>query len=78
MENKVRIATQQDLPQLLVFEQGIIRAERPYDETLKSGQINYYDISAVIDSQDGEVMVVEQSGKIVASGFVEILQAKNI
>lgn len=72
----IRQATQQDMPTLLQFEQGIVTAERPFDETLKPGHINYYDLSAIIESPDAEVLVAEQDGCIVASGFVEILTAK--
>ena len=36
----VRKATLDDLPTLLLFEQGVIEAERPFDPTIKSGDIN--------------------------------------
>lgn len=44
MLSRVRIATLKDLPTLLAFEQGVIEAERPFDPTIKAGNINYYDI----------------------------------
>lgn len=37
-----------DLPILYEFEQGIITAERPYDETLKTHHITYYDLEEMI------------------------------
>ena len=40
-----REATLKDLHTLLEFEQGIIAAERPFDGTLKEGEIHYYDLS---------------------------------
>ncbi len=73
----IRSATQADLPALLEFEQGIVVAERPFDVTLKTGHINYYDLAEIMRSSNCEVVVVEQHGQIVASGFVEILTAKN-
>lgn len=75
-ETVIRPATQEDLPSLLECEQGIIVAERPFDITLKAGHIHYYDIGKVIRSDDGEVIVAEQEGQVVASGFVELLPAK--
>ncbi|MEQ8559330.1 MAG: GNAT family N-acetyltransferase [Henriciella sp.] len=67
----VRPATLSDLPVLLEFEQGIIRAERPYDPLLKPDPISYYDIGEMIRADDAEVMVVEIDGELVASGYVK-------
>ena len=55
----IRSATPEDLPTLLTFEQGIIRAERPYDHMLKPNPISYYDVGALIVDPDAEVAVVE-------------------
>lgn len=68
----VRKATLDDLPALLIFEQGVIEAERPFDPTIKSGHINYYDISELITNNDSEVFVVELNNEIVASGYAKI------
>ncbi|TYA69951.1 GNAT family N-acetyltransferase [Seonamhaeicola marinus] len=68
----VRIATLDDLPVLLSFEQGIIEAERPFDPTIKEGSINYYDIAELITNTDSEVFVAEIENEIVASGYVKI------
>ena len=65
----VRAATLDDLPILLNFEQEIIKAERPFDVTIKSGNINYYDIGAMIQDSESHVVVAEVEGKIVASGY---------
>jgi hypothetical protein len=40
----IRSATTNDLHALLQFEQDVIETERPYDPTLKTGYINYYDL----------------------------------
>ena len=53
----IRKAHLNDLEKLLEFEQGIITAERPFDPTLKSEKINYYDIEKMISALDVEVMV---------------------
>ncbi|MEC3906721.1 GNAT family N-acetyltransferase [Tamlana sp. 2201CG12-4] len=68
----VRKATLKDLPVLLLFEQGVIKAERPFDPTIKDGSINYYDISDLITNEDSEVFVIEINKEIVASGYVKI------
>ncbi len=68
----VRKATLVDLPILLEFEQGVIKAERPMDPTIKSGRINYYDISELINSDESEVYIVEIGDEIVASGYAKI------
>lgn len=73
MENIiVRPARQEDLPVLLEFEQGVIEAERPMDSTLKSGKINYYDIAAMIEADDVEVLVAELDGELVGCGYARI------
>ena len=68
----VRKATLEDLPTLLEFEQGLIRAERPMDPTIKEGKISYYDVGEFIRSEDAEVYVVEREGEILASGYARI------
>ncbi len=73
----LRTATQDDLPVLLSFEQGIIDVERPYDETLKPGLISYYDIKAMIDSEETEVVVAAFGAEIVGSAYVSIRTAQD-
>ena len=68
----VRKATLDDLPVLLEFEQGLIRAERPMDPTIKDGKISYYDIGEFIRSEDSDVYIVEREGEILASGYARI------
>ncbi|MBS0029010.1 GNAT family N-acetyltransferase [Chitinophaga sp. 22321] len=77
MENiKIRKAVVTDLPVLLTFEQGIIAAERPYDNRLKEGTIHYYDIAAMIAATHIEVLVAESDGVIIGSGYARIQDAK--
>lgn len=73
MKLKVRKAILEDLPKLLEFEQGLIKAERPMDPTIKDGNISYYDISLLIKNDNSDVFVVEINEVIVASGYAKIL-----
>ena len=77
MTIQVRPATLDDLPTLLDFEQGIIEAERPYDPLLKPDPISYYDIGAMIEAEDAEVMVVEADGELVASGYAKVKRSRH-
>lgn len=72
----IRDAVQTDLPILKKFEQEIIATERPFNDCLKSENICYYDIGALIDSKSSSVMVAEDSGVIVGSGYARIKQSK--
>ena len=73
----VRTAVEEDLQTLLEFEQGVIRAERPFDPTLKPGKINYYDLKEMIESPHVELMVALSGNEIVGSGYARIENAKH-
>lgn len=73
----IRSARVSDLPVLMEFEQGIITAERPYDHTLRPDPISYYDIGAMIESDDAEVAVAEVGGRLVGSGYVIRKQSRH-
>ena len=66
-----------DLDTLLQFEQGIVAAERPFDPTLKTGEIHYYDLKALILSPEAEVVVAEVADEIVGSGYAQIRPGKD-
>ncbi|MFD1160990.1 GNAT family N-acetyltransferase [Hwangdonia seohaensis] len=68
----VRKATLKDVPLLLEFEQGVIEAERPFDPTIKTDHITYYNIPELITSPTSAVFVVEIENDIVASGYAKI------
>lgn len=72
----VREATEQDLEVLLEFEQGIVTSERPFNETLKDGEIHYYDLHALILSPDAHLVVVEENSEIIASGYALIKKSE--
>ena len=65
----IREAVQDDLPVLLQFEQLLIEAERPFDPTIRDGEISYYDLKDLIDNESARVVVAEINGKIVSSGY---------
>ncbi|MFN1216830.1 GNAT family N-acetyltransferase [Chryseobacterium kwangjuense] len=72
-----REATEKDLDILLEFEQGIVTAERPYNSTLIEGEIHYYDLLQLIKSEDAFVIVAEEDGEIMASGYAKIKTPAN-
>ena len=72
----IRNAVQVDLPLLKEFEQDIIATERPLNDCLKSEYIRYYDIGALIDSDRACVIVAEDNGAIVGSGYARIKESK--
>ena len=75
-EIKIRKATLNDLEQLLVFEQDLIRAERPFDPTVKADPVSYYDLQTMLASANTEVVVAEVNNKIIASGYARIENSK--
>ncbi len=66
----IRKAKIEELETLLDFEQGIVVAERPFNPTLKDGEIHYYDLAKLIESDLSEVLVAELDGELIASGYV--------
>lgn len=72
----VRPATVDDMDVLLQFEQNLISEERPFDITLKSGRINYYDIGQMIKAPHIEIVVAECAQAIIGSGYARIEAAK--
>lgn len=77
MENiQIRQARPDELPTLLQFEQNLIAAERPLDDTLVSGQFQYYDLEKLIRSDEAEVLVAVLGDRLVASGHARILEGK--
>jgi ribosomal protein S18 acetylase RimI-like enzyme len=72
----IRKATLNDLQVLLCFEQSIIDTERPFDPTIKDGEIHYYDIAQMIMAENVEVLVAEFDGEVIGSGYARIETAK--
>lgn len=72
----IRPATLDDLGTLLTFEQGVVTTERPFDPTLKEGEIHYYDIAAMIKAPHVEVIVAILNNEVVGSGYARIEDSK--
>ena len=69
----IRAASAEDLDTLFAFEQELIAHERPLDPTLRqSGEINYYDLPELVDSNDAVVFIAEIVDSPVGCGFGKI------
>ena len=73
----IRKATIEDLPDLFEFEQGVVHAERPLDETLKLKNTSYYDIPKLINDSDVELVVAKINGVTAGCGYARIKQARD-
>lgn len=73
----IREATMEDLKTLLEFEQEIIKAERPYDPTIRQPPVNYYDLEALIMDKNVGVFVAEYEGILVSSGYGRVRKARH-
>ena len=73
---EIRRAIEADIETLLVFEQEIIAVERPFDNTLKEGEIHYYDLIKLISAKRAEVLVAVVNNEIVGSGYAKTLPAE--
>lgn len=77
MDNiKIRAANEGDLPVLIEFEQEIINAERVFDNSLKAGEIHYYEFEDLIKSPKAIILVVEIDTEIIGSGYAVIKKAE--
>lgn len=65
----IRDATTNDIPMLLQCEQQVIRAERPFDATIKNGTVTYYDLQGLLDNPRAKVLVACAGDAIVATGY---------
>jgi len=78
MDNiKLRTATLNDMDILLQFEQGVIKAERPFDVTLGADPITYYNLEELILSEDACLVVAEIEDEIIGSGYALIKSARH-
>jgi GNAT superfamily N-acetyltransferase len=72
----VRAATGADLPLLRRFKQALVAAERPFDPTLKSGELHYYDLEALLTSPDTCLLVAVAAGRVIGSGYARLVAAE--
>jgi GNAT superfamily N-acetyltransferase len=68
----IRVATLEDHPVLLQFEQGLVAAERPFDPTIREGHIRYYDIPGLITSDHIRLVVAETDEILIGCGYARI------
>jgi GNAT superfamily N-acetyltransferase len=72
-----RLAIKQDKPALDHCLQQIIEAERPMDECLDDGFIEYYDPVDFINNENASLLVAEQEDVIIACGAAKLKNAKH-
>ena len=65
-----------DMGILIEFEQEIIRAERPFDNSLKEVNIHYYHFQDLLRSPNAKVLVIEIQNEIIGSGYALIKEAE--
>jgi GNAT superfamily N-acetyltransferase len=73
----IRKALPSDLIILRQFEQGVIAAERPFDETLKPDPVHYYDLEFMFTAPHIHLVVAELDGGLVGSGYARIEASKH-
>jgi ribosomal protein S18 acetylase RimI-like enzyme len=73
----IREARLEDLPVLLEFEQELIRAERPFDVTIREDPVSYYDLKEFVSRKDVAVAVAENEGTVVSSGYAHAKKARH-
>ena len=72
----LRAATAADLPTLRRFKQALVAAERPFDPTLKSGELHYYDLDELLTCPDTCLLVAEQAGHVIGCGYARLIPAE--
>ena len=72
----IRRAKTADLPKLAEFLQFLVDAERPFDPTLKEGEIFYYNIEEFISDEKTELLVLDYKQQIMGCGYAQIRSAK--
>jgi len=72
----IREAVASDLEELMVFEQGVLQAERPFDNTLKDDTY-YYNLPEMIAAPHIQLLVAVQEGRLIGSGYARIETAKH-
>lgn len=73
----IRRALTTDLPKLAELLQLLVKAERPFDVTLKDGELFYYDIEELILDSKSEVLVIDFNNQIIGCGYAQIRQGKS-
>ncbi len=72
----LRIATQDDINDLLNLEQAVVEAERPFNSHIKANNAIYYDLPALINESNSQVLVLEEKNQLIATGYIQIRASK--
>ncbi len=73
---KYRQAVITDIEQLFALEQKVVEAERPYNADIKKNKPIYYDMKHLITKDDSYLLVAEDKGEIVGTGYSQIQMSK--
>ena len=66
-----------DIPVLLHMEQQLVEAERPFDADILPSGATYYDFNDLVQSDLACVLMIEdESGELVGTGYVQIRDSK--
>ena len=76
-EIRIRRAIESDLETLKKFQAGIVAAERPFDPTIRKGEVSYYDLAALIGATDAFVAIAEANGATIGCGFARRAAARS-
>lgn len=73
-----REAVKADVEQLKMFEQGVIEAERPFNNAIKpEGEgAYYYDLNYLIEDDNSCLLIIEKNDQILATGYAQIRESK--
>jgi len=74
---RIRETKESDLPVLGKHQSKLIAFEKPFDETIKEGNTRYYNPRSCFNSKDHYMVVAEDKGKIVGSGFCKTAKEPN-
>ncbi len=74
---KIRPAHLKDLDILLAFEQAIIEYERPMVTNMMTDKFHYYDLRELVISENAQVVVAEQNGQLIGSGYAKQERSRN-
>lgn len=66
---EIREARITDLLELRLFEQEVIKYERPFASNLKNDPIQYYDLKKLIHDQDSYLLVATFNDEIIGTGY---------
>lgn len=61
-----------ELAEILEFEQGVVEAERPFNDKLKQDGVHYYDIEKLIASEQSMLLVAADENQLVGTGHISI------